>query len=77
MNEPNLQQPPNSSPLQNDQILESTLSIKQSPGHIVPDQQNQEHNNIDYNNIVPYHENVSEYIYDNKFYKLIKNLNRK
>lgn len=59
MNEPpNLQQPPNSSPLQPDGMLES---IKQSPGHnVAPDQQAPpEHNNIDYNNIVPYQENVS------------------
>jgi hypothetical protein len=54
---PDLQQPPNSSPLPNDPILES---IKQSPGHNVADvQQNPEHNNIDYNSMVPYQENVS------------------
>lgn len=63
MNEPpNLQQPPNSSPLQPDGIMES---IKQSPGHnVVPDQQAPpEHNNIDYN-MVPYQENVCDKLLD-------------
>lgn len=59
MNEPpNLQQAPTSSPLPNDQIIDSIK--QQSPGHNVvpPDQQNPEHNSIDYNNIA-YAENVS------------------